>query len=181
MMSYRYLRQRVKLIKMPSQDDLIKERKERARAVLKEIFLVPLATVNEDNSPHLSPVFLAFDKDLNGYWNSSAEALHSQNIVRTGQVFLVIFDSSHSRGGLYMEAEAKELSDQAEIEQAWQAMDARKRAIGDGMAPLAELPPTSCFYKLTPHKFFINYSDRDEQGHIIKDNRIEISRSDLMV
>ena len=73
----------------------------RAKELLATVRHGVIATVNQDGSPHNSPVFMAFDADHNAYWASNPDAVHSQNIARTGQVFIVIFDSVGAGGGLY--------------------------------------------------------------------------------
>lgn len=91
------------------EEKTIAERLVRARQLLAEIHHVAIATVNEDGSPHDSPVFMAFDDELRAFWASNQDSQHSRNIARDGRVFLVIFDSRQGHGGLYISAHAKPL------------------------------------------------------------------------
>jgi len=79
----------------------------RAQELIETSKHISLATSHADGSPHNSPVRFFYDEKLeNIYRSSSAEALHSQNILRTGQVFAVLFSSltievsfDHDKGG----------------------------------------------------------------------------------
>ncbi|MES3005808.1 MAG: pyridoxamine 5'-phosphate oxidase family protein, partial [Patescibacteria group bacterium] len=65
----------------------------RAKELIYTSRHISLATTNVDGSPHNSPVKFLYDEKLeNIYWGSNIEALHSQNILRTGQIFAVLFD-----------------------------------------------------------------------------------------
>lgn len=64
-----------------------------------------MATVNEDGSPHNTPFFFVYRQDLRRiYWGSHPTAQHSQNLLRTGKAFIVLYDSDRPKqGGLYLE------------------------------------------------------------------------------
>lgn len=87
-------------------NSILTEKIARARELLETVRHIPLATVNADGSPHNSPVFGAFDDQLNMFWCSHPGALHSQNIARTSQVFIVVFDSMQKGGGLFIQGQA---------------------------------------------------------------------------
>lgn len=77
---------------------------------------ISLATTNADGSPHNSPVRFFYDEKLeNIYWGSNVEALHSQNILRTGQIFAVIFDRVEY-GGVYINCVGGHILDGKELE-----------------------------------------------------------------
>lgn len=77
-----------------------------------------LSTVCEDGQPWGSPVFFVVDEAGNIYWWSPVNSVHSNNIRRTGSVFVTVFDSGVQEGkgqALYMQCEATELeNDEAE-------------------------------------------------------------------
>lgn len=59
----------------------------RAKELIHTSKHISLATTNADGSPHNSPVKFLYDEKLeNIYWDSNVETLHSQNILRTGQM-----------------------------------------------------------------------------------------------
>jgi general stress protein 26 len=157
------------------------ERIARARQLVAEIHHVPLATVNQDGTPHNSPVFMAFDEALNGFWASNQETQHSKNIARAGRVFLVVFDSREGHGGLYIEAHAKVLETASEIEHGYQTLKELKAkaygGLGDPELYLGDSPQR--IYQAIPKKFWVNNSERNEEGFIIRDYRVAISLQQL--
>lgn len=94
----------------------------KEKELLASVRHIALATVNEDGTPHNTPLFFAFDSGLNNlYFVSRAESLHTKNFLRTGKAFAVIYDSNEFNGGLYLTIEngrmleGKELSNAHEI------------------------------------------------------------------
>ncbi|HSX36125.1 MAG TPA: pyridoxamine 5'-phosphate oxidase family protein [Patescibacteria group bacterium] len=151
------------------------------KTLLAEIHHAAIATVNEDGSPHNNPVFMAFDHQLNGYWGSHPESVHSKNIAHTGQVYIVLFDSRAGHVGLYIEAQAEMLTNQADIDEAWEVTNRAKTSFGVPMSLpeqyVGDAPQR--FYRARPLKLWVNKSERDESGAIIRDHRIEITLEDL--
>ena len=56
-----------------------------------------LAT-ESDGQPWNTPVWATRGQDLNLYWSSWVEAVHSKNIEKNPRVFLTLFDSTRKRG-----------------------------------------------------------------------------------
>jgi uncharacterized pyridoxamine 5'-phosphate oxidase family protein len=154
----------------------MEERMERAKQLLAEIHHIPIATVNEDGSPHSSPVFMAFDTTLCGYWASHQQAQHSQNIQRDGDVFLVIFDSREGHGGLYIKAVAKVLEGRAEVEKALEILSSLKEKMYGSMGAVDDYidDAPQRLYKATPTNAWLNKSERNAEGVIIRDVRFEV-------
>jgi hypothetical protein len=156
---------------------------ERAREVLRDIHHVPIATVNEDGSPHASPVLFAFDGKLHGFWASSPTSQHSQNIVRDGRVFLAVFDSRGGHSGLFLSGIAAEVIDQQDIVQGLQYLEVLKKNLyGSGMADLSTYmgQGPQRIYEFIPERAWVNHSER-QGGAIIRDQRYEIPLSELYV
>ena len=64
---------------------------------------IAVATVNEDCSPHNTPLFYAVNEELTKiYFASRAESLHTINFVRDGRAFAALYDSNEFNGGLYL-------------------------------------------------------------------------------
>lgn len=157
-------------------------RLERARAVLREIHHIPIATVNEDGSPHSSPVLLALDDLMHGFWGSSPESMHSQNIVRDPRVFLAVFDSRGGHSGLFLSGAAKELADLRAIRHGLELLDELKRTLyGDGMADVASYMDDGeqRIYEFIPEHAWVNHSER-QGGVIVRDRRYEIPIQELL-
>ena len=88
----------------------------RAKELIYTSRHISLATTNADGSPHNSPVKFLYDEKLEHvYWDSNIETLHSQNILRTGQIFAVLFDRMEN-GGVYIKCEGGHILDGKELE-----------------------------------------------------------------
>jgi hypothetical protein len=142
-----------------------------------------MATVNDDQTPHNTPVFMAFDHSLRAYWASHPEAMHSRNIHRTGQVFIVLFEPDGQGGGLSMRATARQLDSKDQLfPMALKTFNAKRQQL------LRETIPASYFadaqpqrlYVAVPEKLWVNQAARDENGHIMQDHRYEITSHDLL-
>ncbi len=84
-----------------------------AKEILDKNLYCTLATVNDDSTPHGSPVFFVADQN-SIYWWSAKKSQHSQNIERTGKVFITVFDShapEEKAKGVYIEANGQIASD----------------------------------------------------------------------
>jgi hypothetical protein len=160
----------------------MQERIERAKQLLAEIHHVPIATVNADGTPHSSPVFMAFDEKLCGYWASHPLTQHSQNILRDGTVFLVVFDSREGHGGLYIKAVANAIEDRAEAEEALIILRTLKEKVYGSMGDIDDYTGkgTQRLYRATPTNAWLNRSERSPEGVIIRDSRFEVPLSALV-
>ncbi len=154
----------------------------RAKELIHTSRHIALATTNADGSPHNSPVRFFYDEMLeNIYWGSNAEALHSQNIVRTGQLFGVLFDRIEF-GGVYIKCEGghildgKELEVGLEITNSFRAKEGKERVTLDYYAAGSVQKLWSA--KIT--NMWINMPVRDENGLILKDVRVELDRNILL-
>jgi uncharacterized pyridoxamine 5'-phosphate oxidase family protein len=145
---------------------------ERLKELLKFVKHVAIATVNEDGSPHNTPVFAAFDDELDVYWSSDPNSLHSKNIERTGQVFIVVFESG---GGLYIQAKAHQVSE-GELDNGLAVFNKSRKRL------LREEIPREYFIDGSPQRLFVaesikiwtNQSEKDAQGRVIRDRRVEL-------
>lgn len=151
----------------------------RAKELLQTVRHAALATVNVDGSPHNSPVFAGFDDAICMYWSSHPEAQHSQNIARTGQVFIVLFDSLEKGGGLYVQATATSVPEAEMIEKLASYNAARRRLLKEEVPLAAFADGEQLLYCAVPQKMWVNMAERNEQGVIIRDHRYQISLQDL--
>src|SRR5580765_1025768 len=87
----------------------LEQRLEWLGGVLRDISHVALSTTNADGSPLCTPVFGAIDRDLNIYWSSHPQSLHSRNLARDPRIFAVIFDSRQGHSALYVQGKARVL------------------------------------------------------------------------
>jgi hypothetical protein len=156
------------------------ERTERAKELLRKVRHAAMATVNADGSPHNTPYFFMADPGLERlYWGSHPESQHSQNILRSGQLFVVLYDAVEN-GGLFIEAEDGHVLEGRELEEGLAVHQALER---DGKEPIS-----SDVYVRGPQKmwgartrrFWVNASERDSDGLLIRDYRLEVQREDLL-
>ncbi|SRR6266496_2396051 len=153
----------------------------QARQLLQLIPHVVIATTNDDGSPLATPVFGAFDDDLQFFWSSSPHSQHSRNIGRDGRVFAVLFDSKSGGGGLYIAGRATMVDDQALFAHGYDLLSRAKARHHATMAQrdsYADDGPQR-LYRLTPEKFWICQPTKDDRGAIVRDQRVEITANDL--
>lgn len=157
-------------------------RLDRAKQVLRDIHHIPVATVNVDGSPHSSPVFMAFDDSLCGYWASNSDSLHSQNIARDPRVFLAIFDSRQGHSGLFLGGAAKELTNTADLRHGFDMLQQLKQQVYGTLAARSAYAEKGQqrIYQFTPEHAWVNHSDKDTRGVIIRDRRYEVPISELL-
>lgn len=100
---------------------------ERAKEIISQNKFMTISTASLGGRPWVSPVFFVPDDKYNLYWVSNKEAKHSKLIAKNPQVAIVIFDSSVSDGsyGVYFEAEAAEISEEADIKNAIKVYSSR--------------------------------------------------------
>jgi nitroimidazol reductase NimA-like FMN-containing flavoprotein (pyridoxamine 5'-phosphate oxidase superfamily) len=149
----------------------------RAVEIIKNIKYVTIATASKDLQPWNSPVYSAFDHDLNFYWFSDKNSQHSTNIRDNKEVFLVIYDSTAPEGtgeGVYLQARAVELEDETETMSALQVMDDRVGKNKDRNYQDYSGEAVLRGYKATPYKIWMNGDELDENNQYVRDIRIEI-------
>ena len=149
----------------------------RAAEILNKILYITIASVSQENKPWNTPVYSAFDSELNFYWFSDKNSQHSQNVRASKEAFLVIYDSTAPEGtgeGVYIQVSVEELNDETKVLHALKVMDervgkAKERNFADysGNAVLH-------VYKATPQKIWMNDVEEDENGQYIRDIRVEV-------
>lgn len=154
----------------------------RAKELIHTSRHISLATTNADGSPHNSPVRFFYDEKLeNIYWGSNAEALHSQNILRTGQLFAVLFDRMEN-GGVYIKCEGGHILDGKELEVGLQITNASRAKEGQQIIT-SDYYSAGSVQKMWSAKItnlWINMPIRDENGFILRDERVELERNILL-
>jgi hypothetical protein len=154
----------------------------RAKELIYTSRHISLATTNTDGSPHNSPVRFFFDQKLeNIYWGSNTEALHSQNILRTGQIFAVLFDRIE-HGGVYIKCEGAHVLDGKELEVGLEIANFSREEEGQQKITLDYYAAGSVqkMWSARVINLWINMPVRDEKGLIIRDERVELERNILL-
>jgi hypothetical protein len=153
----------------------------RAKEVLRDIHHIPIATVNMAGSPHSSPVFLVFDEALHGFWASSPDSLHSQNITRDPRIFLSIFDSREGHSGLFLSGTAIELTERSRVVHGLKALtDLKEKGYGkmNDISGYLETGPQR-IYEFVPDHAWVNHSEK-HGDIVVGDGRYEIALTDLI-
>lgn len=164
-------------------DEDFKTKIEEVKSLIATTRHIAMATVNENGTPHNTPLRFIPDPEFKYiYWGSHPESVHSKNIERTEQVYITLFDRVEYNGGLYMKAEnAHELSGE-ELESALETHNNLR--ISEGKTPLelsyytGDKPQRMWGAEIT--RLWIYGTERDEDGHILKDIRHEIKAEDLI-
>jgi nitroimidazol reductase NimA-like FMN-containing flavoprotein (pyridoxamine 5'-phosphate oxidase superfamily) len=140
----------------------------KAKQELKANAYMTIATSNHDK-PWNSPVYCAYDKDYNFYWNSYIGTQHSKNIAVNRQVFVVVYNKIEDGFGVYMKGTARKLTSEKEITSAMKLLFKRQGKNYTDPKGFAVSP-----YKFTPRRFWIN-DEAYIKGKKI-DIRIEITK-----
>lgn len=166
---------------MSSNLDNYGETIERAKELLHTARHAAMATVNEDGSPHNTPFRFLYDPKLQYvFWGSHPESLHSLNIIRTGQIFVVLYDAV-LRGGLYMKCENAHMLEGKELEDALVVHNSFREKNGESILNIDYYQGASPqrMWRAEIKNFWVNGAERDAQGHVARDGRKEITARDL--
>jgi general stress protein 26 len=154
---------------------------DRARELLATINHAAMATVNTDGSPHNTPYFFMRSPDLTKlYWGSHPGSQHSQNVLRTGQIFVVLYDAME-RGGLFIRADQAHIAEGKELLEALHIHNERR--VQNGKNPLLlDYYETGeqRMWVATVREFWVNMVERDPGGNVIRDIRVGVSREELI-
>ncbi|HVS79286.1 MAG TPA: pyridoxamine 5'-phosphate oxidase family protein [Candidatus Saccharimonadales bacterium] len=146
----------------------------RAKEILDKVIYITIATSDNNGQPWNTPVFAAYDKELNFYWGSSKSSQHSKNIEHNPNVFLVIYDSSVPAGtgeGVYVLGQARQVTDKKEIKAAHKLLQNRRPEPYWELEHFHETSPIA-LYKAVPEKVWMN--DGRKTGGIYEDILKEI-------
>lgn len=142
-----------------------------------------MATVNEDGSPHNSPLVLLYNQNFTHiYWGSHPDSQHSQNILRTQQAFFTIYDSHEGKTGLYIKTKNAGIVADENLETALDIhnkfrQNRNKKPIN---IEYYQGDSTQKMWQAEVETVWINEYQRDEAGLLIKDFKVEVDRLDLL-
>lgn len=160
----------------------MQDRINRARELLKTVRHASMATVNPDGSPHNTPYFFMYDASLaHLYWASHPSSQHSKNSMRTGKVFVALYDGN-VKGGLYFRADGVHVAEGSELAVALEAHNAARVRFG-------KTPPVTlayyqrgeqCMYTAIIRQMWVNLVEYDAAGQHLRDYRQEVVADDLL-
>lgn len=142
--------------------------------LLRTCMYANIATTH-DNQPWNTPVTAVPDSELNLYWSSWTQAVHSQNILVNPNVFITFYDSTRARGTnnlrcLYLRCEATVVSNQPE------ARKAHELIYPNETVNLSDFLDSGLkrFYRARPLQAWLNFlSERELQPSTVK-MRVEV-------
>jgi len=156
---------------------------ETAASIIKEIIYMNISTVCEDGSPWGSPVYCAYDNELNFYWTSSPNNIRSKNLKNDNRTFVTIYDSTVPEGtgeGVYFQGVAEALDDPEEIINAREYTQARKGKSAEGNANMIFSGDSERkIYRFTPTKAWLNDIKTDDKGDYVHDIRVDLNLDEL--
>ena len=150
-----------------------------AKDQLSRILYATVATCSDDGQPWNSPVYSAYDEDLNIYWASDVNAVHSQNIRANKRAFVVFYDSTVPEGtgqGLYFRCTATELQDPSDMAKGCEVLSTRvgkANASPDGFMNKSSLR----VYRAVPNEGWVNDDELIANRQV--DVRIRIDLAEL--
>lgn len=152
---------------------------DRAAYLLQYVRFAAMATVNEDGTPHNTPYFFIIGDDYARlYWGSHEDSLHSKNIVRTGQVFVVLYDSDDpTPGGVYITAQNAHMLKGDELERGLDVHNRRRAKYGKDPIPIEYYltnENSQRMYAADITNIEVSVSKRDHGGHILSEHRQKI-------
>ncbi len=154
----------------------------QVKEILQQVKFVSMATVNEDGSPHNSPLLFLYDQRFEYiYWGSTIEALHSKNIVRTGEAFFAVFNSLSPSVGLYVKATECQIAEGTDLDLALTVHNHFRANVGKDALDVAYYCGTSPqrMWRGKVAQMWINAYERGADGRLIKDYKIEVTPGTL--
>jgi hypothetical protein len=158
---------------------------ELAKKLLKTVRHAAYSTVNEDGTPHNSPLMLIYNEDLTKlYVGSYSESLHCKNFVRTGKAFAVLFDSfTKGQGGVYItgtnahECEGDELVEALRVHNTFRAKHSSQPI---DISYYQAVKPSQRMYGIDIDRIEIYSVVRDSEGLVVSEARVPVEAKALL-
>lgn len=159
---------------------------ELAKKLLATVRHAAYATVNEDGTPHNSPMMLLYNETLSKlYIGTHSEALHTKNLLRTGRAFVAIYDSfTKGQGGVYITGVNAHECEGEELVEALRVHNAFRAKYGSQSIDLAfyrQPKPAQKMYSIDIARLEIYSVQRSPQGYIANEARVPVEPQDVAV
>lgn len=131
--------------------------KARIESVLQANVHMVLSTADKDGTPWVTPVAYTFDTDNSLYWVSSKDSRHSSNVRARKDLAIVIFMLEPTTDAIYIEAEAQELVNDADISSAIEVIHTRTQPDKFQVTSLAAVSGEAPWriYKAVPKTMYV--------------------------
>jgi hypothetical protein len=161
------------------------DRIELAKKLLKTVRHAAYATINEDGTPHNSPLMLIYNEDLTKlYVGSYSESLHCKNFGRTGRAFAVLFDSfTKGQGGVYItgtnahECEGDELVEALRVHNTFRAKHGSQPI---DISYYKAAKPSQRMYSIDVAKIEVYSVIRNDDGLVVSEARVPVEAEALL-
>lgn len=162
----------------------MQEQIQLAKKLLKTVRHAAYATVNQDGTPHNSPLMLIYNENLTKlYIGSYSESLHSKNLVRTGRAFVAIYDSFVKlQGGVYITGINAHECGGDELVEALRVHNATRARHGSKPIDInfyQQAKPSQRMYSLDIAKIELYSLIRDADGYIAREARMPVQPNTL--
>lgn len=157
----------------------------RAASLLRSVIYMIVGTSSNEGAPWSSPVYFSCDEEVNLYWASDKQSVHSRNIRDNDQVLLVVYNSAAPEGkfigeGVYFEATARELNEPQQVQAARRVMQNRKGiAVAEEEYRQFTANAVRRIYKATPRRAWVNDVETDDSGNYVRDIRIDVGLKEI--
>ena len=159
----------------------MKSLEEKAAEVINNIEYLNISSVTPDGLPWGTPVYTAYDKDMNFYWISWKDNQHSINLRNNPKAFVTIYDSTVNSGtgfGVYMEGKVEEISNPLVIGEGMLVLYKRAKLKLEDIKKFISSYPRRV-YRFIPQKAWVN-GDKKLEGSTI-DTREEVSLNKIIL
>jgi general stress protein 26 len=143
-----------------------------ARSIIDEIAYMTIASADADGIPWASPVWFAHDRYSEFIWISRPDTRHSQNIAARPGISIVIFDSRtpiDTGRGIYIEATAEQVTDDADVERLAAIFSEQSVAQGGSELTAEEIrePAHLRPYRASVDRAFVGVDDRRTEVRLV--------------
>lgn len=153
----------------------------KEKELLKTVRHIAMSTVNEDGTPHNTPLFFAFDESIKRlYFASRPDSLHCINLLRTGVGYAVVYNSNEFMGGIYLTVDNCRIAADKELGIGLKCYLNRCDEFGiDVLPPEFHLKSEYRLFMCDVSKIEIYSSEVDASQYLKQETRREISAKEL--
>ncbi len=151
-----------------------------AKRIISQIIYLNLATITPEGQPWNTPVYFAYDQELNFYWISWTKNQHSINVKQNSSSFVTIYDSTAPADtglGVYFQGKASQITSVKEMLHALKPLYLRRDKKMRSVKQFMQKFPRR-IYKFIPERVWIN-GEGDINGNFI-DVRMELDLKKLV-
>lgn len=127
--------------------------------------------------------FFMISQDLTElYWASHIKSRHSQNVISSGKVFVVLYDSFKNLGGLYISADSGKIATGNELDRVVDCYNQIRIRENKSVVHTEHYKSNSGqrMWLAKTRDFWTNDAKIDKNGLIVRDFRLKVKRSAIL-